>query len=175
MRVVLVGAEFEQTLGLAAITAVTRGSGHDVRVVLFDDPGRVDEVARLTVSGPPDVIALSVHLQHRAAEFLALARCIRAHGYSRHLTAVGQFPTLAWEEVLRRRHGVDTVLLGDGDAAFLELLEALLRGAPVADVPGLAFIDDRGSPRKTARRRGASDAIGAADQTIKIVRHGALL
>ncbi|HJL17976.1 MAG TPA: radical SAM protein [Sandaracinaceae bacterium LLY-WYZ-13_1] len=153
MRVTLIGADFEENLGVGMIAAVAREAGHDVCVVPFDDPGALDAVARRALGTEPAVIGLSIQFQHRAHEFLALARRLRAGGFEGHLTAGGQFPSLAWEEVLGRGHGVDTVVLHEGEETFPALLDALARGRRVGDVPGLAFVADDGAVARSPGRR----------------------
>ena len=115
MRVVLIGADFEENLGLGMIAAVAEKAGHDVRVVPFNDAGTRKRIADQIVSTRPDVVGLSMQFQHRSHEFLSLARMLRQRGYTGHVTAGGQFPTLAFNEVLGRGHGVDSVVLHDGE------------------------------------------------------------
>ena len=153
MRIVLVGADFEENLGVGMIAAVAREAGHEVRVVPFNDPASSEEVAQLAIRERPDVIGLSMQFQHRAHEFLGLARRLRGRGFEGHVTAGGQFPTLAWEEVLGRGHGVDSVVLHEGEETFPALLSALDEGTRLGDVPGLAYVTDDGVAAKSPARR----------------------
>lgn len=151
MRVVLIGADFEENLGLGMIAAVAEKAGHDVRVVPFNDAGTRKRIADQIVSTRPDVVGLSMQFQHRSHEFLSLARMLRQRGYTGHVTAGGQFPTLAFNEVLGRGHGVDSVVLHDGEETFVELLAALEHGTSLQTVRGLAFAAE-GGVQKTAGR-----------------------
>ncbi len=153
MRVVLVGADFEENLGMGMIAAAAQQAGHVVHIVPFnyvDDEARTVEAA---LARAPDVIGLSMQFQHRAGEFLGLSRALRDAGFAGHITCGGQFPTLAVEQVLCGDDGVDSIVLHEGERAFPEMLEALGLGQPLAAVPGLALRDERGCVARTAARR----------------------
>jgi len=156
MRVVLIGADFEENLGVGMIAAVAEAAGHRVEIEPFNSADDAKRIARSVVSTAPDVVGLSMQFQHRSHEFLSLARALRQGGYAGHITAGGQFPTLAFREVLGRGHGVDTVVLHDGEETFVELLAALEQGTPTYDVPGLAVSVD-GTIVRTAGRGLRSD------------------
>jgi radical SAM superfamily enzyme YgiQ (UPF0313 family) len=141
MRVVLVGADYEENLGVGMIAATAEAAGHSVRVEPFNDAADAKRIVRTVVTDPPDVVGLSIQFQHRSHEFLMLARTLRRAGYTGHISAGGQFPTLAHREVLGRDHGVDSVVLHDGEETFVELLAALGAGKPLSEVAGLAFVE----------------------------------
>ena len=153
MRVVLVGADFEENLGVGMIAAVARRAGHDVTIVPFNHPDQVHEVARDVLASEPDAVGLSIQFQHRSSEFLALSRLLRKRGFEGHITAGGQFPTLAWRDALDPRHGLSSIVLHEGEESFPELLAAMEQGRPLAGVAGLAIRTDDGLPVRTAGRR----------------------
>jgi methylmalonyl-CoA mutase cobalamin-binding subunit len=152
MRIVLVGADLEENLGLGMIAASAELAGHQVAVVPFNEPGRAAEVVGRALAEAPEVIGLGIQFQHRAREFLALARDLREAGYQGHLTCGGQFPTMAYREVLSDGYGVDTVVLHEGEGTFADLLEALERGQDPAMVPGLAVVRGDGTVDRTTPR-----------------------
>jgi radical SAM superfamily enzyme YgiQ (UPF0313 family) len=152
MRIALVGADLEENLGLGIIAAIAERDGHEVEILPFN---AVDETAALLarlLETRPALVGMSIQFQHRAHEFLALARSLRAKGYAGHITAGGQFPSLAHREVLGRGHGVDSVVLYDGDETFGPLLAAIASGRPLADIPGLAIVDRAGEVVRTQPR-----------------------
>lgn len=110
MRIHFVGADLEENLGLGILAAVVEREGHRPRIVPFNDVSEIDDAVKRAMSRDPDVIGLSIQFQHRAPEFLALARKLREAGYAGHITCGGQFPTLAWKETLEGSNGVDSVL-----------------------------------------------------------------
>lgn len=156
MRVTLVGADFEENLGVGAIAAVAEDAGHAVRIVGFNDPARLERVVSEVLEGRPEVVGLSMQFQHRAHEFLTLARRLRVAGFSGHLTAGGQFPTLADREVLGPDTPLDSVVLHEGEETFPALLAALAEGRALDDVSGLA-LPSAGGPRRTEGRRLPAD------------------
>ncbi len=157
MRVTLIGADFEENLGVGMIAAVARGAGHRVRVVAFNLSTEAERIARLVVADAPDVVGLSMQFQHRAVEFLGLARLLRREGFRGHVTCGGQFPTLAWKEVLDARNGIDTIVLHEGEETFPELLAAIAARTPIGQVPGLAIRTSDGATIRTAPRRLVDD------------------
>jgi len=152
MRVTLVGADFEENLGLGMLSASARRAGHEDFVVPFDEPESVNEVVRDVLATAPDVIGLAIQFQHRAAEFLDLARRLRRAGYRGHLTCGGQFPTLAAEDVLRENQAVDSIVLHEGEQTLVDLLAALDVQGSLGDVAGLALRADDGALMRTAAR-----------------------
>lgn len=151
MHVVLVGADFEENLGLGLLAAVARQRGHEVRVEPFNARGLAPKVARSLAALAPDVIGLGIQFQHRAHEFLSLARMLREAGFRGHLTCGGQFPSLAFAEVLGEGQ-LDSVVFYDGESTFGALLDALEAKTPLASVAGLALRDARGVVFRTADR-----------------------
>ena len=152
MRICLIGADCEENLGLCMVAAAAEGAGHQIQVVPFNDICQLEQVAGSVARAAPDVVGLSIQFQHRAQAFLRLARGLRAAGYRGHITCGGQFPTMAWRELLADRWGVDSVVMHEGEATIVELLEALNGGQPLTGVPGLALAGVDGEPTSTALR-----------------------
>ncbi len=151
MKIVLIGADLEENLGVGMIAAVAEAAGHAVSVVPFSDAGERSAVQARVLALAPDVVGLSLQFQHRSAEFLELAAGLRAGGFAGHLALGGQYPTLAWREVLTGGHGVSAIVLHDGEETFRELLGALAAGAPLEGIAGLALPGPDG-PLRTAGR-----------------------
>jgi hypothetical protein len=155
MRVVLVGADFEENLGLGMIAAAAEAAGHHVEVLPFNQARHASDLAQIIAARAPAVVGLSVQFQHRAYDFLALGRKLRAAGFRGHLTCGGQFPTMAYREVLDAEAGwgMDSVVLHDGEQTFVDLLRALGNGGAIAQVPGLAVRAEDGRAVRTAPRK----------------------
>jgi methylmalonyl-CoA mutase cobalamin-binding subunit len=137
MRIHFVGADLEENLGIGILAAVAEQHGHEAGIVPFNDVAETERVVQRAMAGDPDIIGLSIQFQHRAPEFLGLSRKLRAAGYRGHITCGGQFPTLAFREVLEPDNGVDSVVLHDGEETLVDLLEALTRGDELTGVRGL--------------------------------------
>ncbi|MCA9670768.1 MAG: B12-binding domain-containing radical SAM protein [Myxococcales bacterium] len=152
MRVSIVGADFEENLGVGMIAAAAEAAGHRVDIVPFAHPREVGRIARRIADAAPDVVGLSMQFQHRAYEFLQLARALRAVGFDGHITCGGQYPTLAWSEVLEQNEAVDSVVLHEGEHSFPELLDALSARRTLDDVAGLALRGPGGQALRTTGR-----------------------
>lgn len=63
----------------------------------------------------------------------------------------GVHPTLCYEEVLASTSAVDYIICGEGEETLKELLQSLENGAPLDDIPGLAFRRN-GMVVKTSKR-----------------------
>jgi radical SAM superfamily enzyme YgiQ (UPF0313 family) len=160
MHIHFVGADLEENIGIGILVAVVEQHGHEAIVVPFNEATETAAVVARVVAGAPDVVGLSIQFQHRAPEFLALARALRAAGFRGHLTCGGQFPTLAWREALSPEHGVDSVVLHDGEETIVDLMAALEDGTPLADVRGLGLRTDDGVAFRTGARRLLDDLDG---------------
>ncbi len=152
MQVTLVGADYEENLGLGAVAAVAEAAGHTCRVVPFNVPENADLVVDQVLSSHPQVVGFSVQFQHRAHEFLSLARALRARGFTGHLTCGGQWPSQAWRETLAPRHGIDSVTMFESEQTLPELLHAIENDGNLTLVPGLAVRTDAGLPHQTKAR-----------------------
>jgi hypothetical protein len=58
MRVVLLGADFEENLGVGMIAAAAEAGGHSVRVVPFNSPGDRGRVLRHVAAAGADVVRI---------------------------------------------------------------------------------------------------------------------
>lgn len=141
MRLVLVGADFEENLGMCMIAAAAESRGHRTTVVPFQGADERPAVVAEVLAARPDVIGLAAQFQHRGADFLSLARDLRRAGFCGHITAGGQFATMAYAHILGGRYGVDSVVLYEGEHTIGDLLDALASGRALDDVAGLALPD----------------------------------
>ncbi len=153
MRVHLLGADFEENLGLGILAAVVEEAGHEATMLAFNRPSDAPALIARIVAEAPEVVGLSIQFQHRAHEFLTLARMLRRAGYRGHITSGAQFPTLAFREVLEGGHGVDSVVLHEGEETLVELVKAIEAGTPLGEVAGLAILSDDGVAMRTEGRR----------------------
>jgi hypothetical protein len=85
-------------------------------------------------------------------DFLGLACDLRRAGFAGHITAGGQFATMAHAAILSGRYGVDSVVLYEGESTIIDLLDAVAGKRPLADVAGLALPDGEGGALRTAPR-----------------------
>jgi radical SAM superfamily enzyme YgiQ (UPF0313 family) len=152
MRLVLVGADFEENLGMCMIAAAAESAGHRAVVVPFQGFEERGLVALKVLAARPDVVGLAAQFQHRGMDFLGLACDLRRSGFRGHITAGGQFATMAYAPILSGRYGVDSVVLYEGENTIAELLDALAGKKSLAHVAGLALPDGQGGACRTAPR-----------------------
>ncbi len=152
MRVALVGSDCEENLGLAMIAASLLEAGHQVQVFAFNEVGELGVVADAVLRYRPKVVGLGIQFQHRSADFLQLAFELRKRCYSGHITCGGQYPTMAWAEVLNNDPAVDSVVLHEGERSIVELCAALGKGESLGAVRGLALRQPSAAPVRTEPR-----------------------
>ncbi len=152
MRLMLVGADCEENLGMCMISAGAAARGHTVQVVPFDHAAQTDAVVRCILERDPGCVGLATQFQHRGFEFLTVATRLRRGGYRGHITCGGQFPSMAWREVLEGSFGVDSVVIHEGDHTIGELLDTVQNGNSLERVAGLAYVGDDGKAVRTGDR-----------------------
>ncbi len=153
MRAILIGADFEENLGMGILASCLERAGHEAKILPFNVAKDTEPLVTRLVAEAPDLVGLSIQFQHRAHEFLGLSRALRRAGYRGHVTSGAQFPTLAFREVLEGDFGVDSVVLHDGEETLVDLVRALEHGAPIQDVAGLALLGHDGVAFRTGERR----------------------
>ncbi len=124
-------------LGLLMLAAVARGQGHEVAVLdgvaMQLDAGSF--AARLTAFSPA-LLALSATTFTVAAAAAAAAEFKQKHPAG--LTVIGgPHVSAAAEETMARFPAFDLAVIGEGEAALADLLQALDAGAPLTSVAGL--------------------------------------
>jgi anaerobic magnesium-protoporphyrin IX monomethyl ester cyclase len=120
-----------KTLGMCMIAAAAESAGHRTSVVAFQSAEERGLVARKVLAARPDVVGLAAQFQHRGMDFLGLACDLRRAGFRGHITAGGQFATMAHAPILSGRYGVDSVVLYEGESTIVDLLDAIARGKDV--------------------------------------------
>ncbi len=152
MRLVLVGADFEENLGMCMVAAAAESAGHDTSVVPFQSAEERGLTVERILAARPDVVGLAAQFQHRGMDYLGLACDLRRAGFRGHITAGGQFATMAHAPILSGRYGVDSVVLYEGEGTIAELLNAIAGKKALDSVAGLALPDGQGGAYRTAAR-----------------------
>jgi len=130
-------------LGLAYLAAVLRKRGN-YEVEIIDAPLSglslsqiIEEIARREFK----VLGISVPYQEWALGPLKMAGMLRSRGLKAHITVGGFFPSFAYENLLKEFPGIDSVVRGEGEETFLELVTALIQGDDWRGVDGIAYRD----------------------------------
>ncbi|MHC4600311.1 MAG: B12-binding domain-containing radical SAM protein [Planctomycetota bacterium] len=140
-------------LGLYILAAEAKRAGHEVRMVdLGIQPRPYPKALREILAFEPDLVGLAgvtVNV-HNAARFAADLKKRRPE------TAVvlgGPHGTALPEETLQRFPDFDALVLGEGEATFLEMLENPAGGKAWKDVAGLALPRNGGALFTPPRER----------------------
>ncbi len=156
-------------LGLAYVAAAARAGGH--RVAVVDAPGAAmdrfapwpTDVGELVLHGlGPEELAAGISPETRVVgighmflhEWPLLRETVRAVRAARPgviLVVGGENATGMWERILDEAPEVDACVLGEGEATFVALLNALERGEALHGVTGLALRGADGRPFSTGR------------------------
>ncbi len=165
-------------LGLAYIAAAVEQAGHCVKVIDalagIDKPklaacervkvGTPDaELARMAVDYLPDVIGLSCSYTVQFPATVDLATALREH-VSCPIVIGGAHGSAMPAEVLKTG-AFDYVVVGEGEVAFVALLERLEAGRSGAGLPGIATLTSDGVSI------GAKDFAAPVDEFLPPARH----
>jgi anaerobic magnesium-protoporphyrin IX monomethyl ester cyclase len=140
------GLGSQTPLGLLAIGGSVRKAGHRARLIDADPEQLADaEIAALLRRSRPDLVMLG-HSASTPAHpgCMALAGAIRAALPRTPIVYGGVFPSFNAAAILAREPAVDIVVRGEGEAATVDLLDALAAGRALESVRGIAFRGDRG-------------------------------
>lgn len=138
-RVLLVGFEDQDNLGLRYLAARLAEAGHHPRLATFrDDAAGLLAEAR---AFDPHVVGLSLIFQFMAPRFGRVVAALREGGLGAHLTIGGHYASFAPERVLVGLPGLDSVVRYEGEDTLVALAEAVVAGADVAGLPGVATLD----------------------------------
>src|SRR6201992_1582981 len=133
-------ADFHQTpYGLFSLGAQAMRAGHAVKVLNLSAFSwrRVEEVVRALDA---DVFGMSCWTANRRGVAL-VAKLVRAVHPKAHVVVGGPHATPLAKEMLAHHAEIDTVVTGEGDVTFLELLERLSAGEAGTGIVGTVYRD----------------------------------
>jgi radical SAM superfamily enzyme YgiQ (UPF0313 family) len=140
---------FQIPYGLLSLAAESRAAGHIVKVINLSafNWDSVEATLRLLKA---DVIGLSCWTANRRGVRL-VADAIKRHHPETHVTVGGPHATPLPKQLLEHYDSVDSVVVGEGEATFLELLHRLRDGIPLSGLDGAYYRDGHrilsGGPR----------------------------
>lgn len=155
LRVLLVGFQDQDNLGVRYLTAAARHHGHDARIVTYtDDPS---SLCALVAREQPDLVGLSLIFQYMAPSFARVVEALRRSGYTGHITMGGHYPSFDPVEVLERMPGLDSIVRFEGEITLAELLTCLECGRDWRPLAGLAWRDADGTVVVNPHRESVDD------------------
>ncbi len=136
VRVLLVGFQDQDNLGLRYLYSAAREAGHRPAVTTFsEDPDVLIAHARKMEA---DVIGLSLIFQYMTPAFGEIIAALRAAGITAHITMGGHYPSFDYAKVLEEVPGLDSIVRFDGEITLAMLLNRLGSWDEWRDLDGLA-------------------------------------
>jgi len=138
-------------LGLLYVAAGLK-AWTDAEIELLDAPAlHLDQkgIAERIAQARPDVVGIQT-MTFTLIDAIATVRTSKSAYPSAHVTLGGPHVNLYPEETLSIV-GVDSLVLGEGERPFADMVNALTDGADIADVPGVAVMRN-GKPSTTKAR-----------------------
>jgi radical SAM superfamily enzyme YgiQ (UPF0313 family) len=141
-RVLLVGFQDQDNLGLRYLASSLRSAGHDVHIESFGiETGPLISMAQQWV---PDIVGFSMIFQFMAPDFAQVISALRAAGVSAHFTMGGHYASFAPETLLHLIPELDSVVRFEGERTFVELTRSIISGWQWHDICGIAWRDSNG-------------------------------
>jgi anaerobic magnesium-protoporphyrin IX monomethyl ester cyclase len=148
-RVVLVGFEDQDNLGLRYLSSRLRHAGHEVSIVTITDGHFA--VLHAIDERRPHVVGFSLIFQYLVPHFAALLKELRDEGVTAHFTMGGHYPSFEPVALLDGIPELDSVVRFEGEDTLLDLAERIAGGRSWSDVRGIAHRSAEGviltSPR----------------------------
>lgn len=139
-RVLLVGFQDQDNLGLRYLASSLRAAGHETRIESFGyDPV---PLTRLAHEWMPDVIGFSLIFQFMAPDFSRVISALRSDGVSCHFTIGGHYASFAPQSLLQLIPELDSVVRFEGERTMVELVNAIASNSPWHSLAGIAWRDD---------------------------------
>lgn len=141
-RVLLVGFQDQDNLGLRYLASSLREAGHEARIESFGT--EAGSLVRLAKGWQPDVIGFSLIFQFMAPDFAQVIGALRAAGVAAHFTMGGHYASFAPETLLQLIPELDSVVRFEGESAIVELAAAVIAGRPWREIRGIGWRDGDG-------------------------------
>lgn len=146
-------------LGLVFLAGPLIDAGHHVELLDNDVLGLEPEALAQRIRDGGFELVMLGHTGSTAAHPIAMATADAIAEACPEITVAygGPYPTYCSEAVLERNASIDIVVRGEGEAAAVELANALVRNQPLSQVAGLTLRHDDGSAYKTPNRKPIED------------------
>jgi len=144
------GDFYQVPYGLLSLASQAMHAGHEVKVLnlsAYPWPEVEHAVSRLQA----DLYGLSCWTANRRGMAL-MAEALRAHHPRAHIVVGGPHATALAPELLAHHPAIDTVLVGESEVTFLELLDRLAAKRSTRGLPGTVYRDGRQVKRGPARK-----------------------
>lgn len=141
-RVLLVGFQDQDNLGLRYLASSLRQAGHEISIESFGN--EAGPLVHRAHEWRPDIIGFSLIFQFMAPDFRAVISALRADGVTAHFTMGGHYASFAPETLLELIPELDSVVRFEGERTVVELAEAIVAGRAWGEIRGIAWRDSKG-------------------------------
>ena len=141
-RVLLVGFQDQDNLGVRYLASSLREAGHEARIESF---GRAAEpLVQAVRQWTPDIVGFSMIFQFMAPDFASVIRALKAAGVRAHLTMGGHYASFAADTLFEIIPELDSIVRFEGEHTLIELADAIAAAKDWRGINGLAWRDDDG-------------------------------
>ncbi len=134
-RVVLVGFEDQDNLGLRYLSSRLKADGHATRIVAFGK-GAAPILAAVRAM-EAEVVGFSLIFQYMVPQFRAVMRELREAGVTAHFTIGGHYASFEPDALLAAIPELDSVVRFEGEDTLANLVGHIAAGSSWLGVPGL--------------------------------------
>lgn len=128
-------------LGLEYVAAFLRHHGYHVGLLNCNVGTTAQKVAKTAVKETPMVVGISIPTLPNVPGAFHIVENLHAAGYTGHITLGGHVATFGYHHILRTMPAVTSVVRGEGEHTFYELVQTVASGSPLGKVKGIAFKD----------------------------------
>jgi len=129
----------KEPMGLMYIAATLRRNGHSAEILDADILAlTLEETVAEIMKRPAKVIGFSV-MQRALPSVKLLAERLRSKGVTTHVCCGGFTATLSARHILEQIPAIDSIILGEGEATFSNLVQAIKESSDWEYFPGMAF------------------------------------
>ena len=153
-RILLVGFQDQDNLGLRYLSSSLRAAGHDTRIESFG--AGADPLIRAAADYAPDIVGFSMIFQFMAPDFAQVITALRASGCNAHFTMGGHYASFSPESILQLIPELDSVVRFEGELPLVEIANAVASRKEWRGIHGIAWRDG-GRVQLTAPRQDKID------------------
>jgi len=129
----------KEPMGLMYIGATLRRNGYSAEILDADILTlTIEETVAEIMRRPSKVIGFSV-MQRALPSVKLLVEKLRSRGISSHICCGGFTATLSAKHILERIPAIDSIVLGEGEITFSNLVQAIKESSDWKHFPGIAF------------------------------------
>jgi len=134
-----VDGRWTEHLGLAYVAAALRQAAIRTQIVDAAMLGlSLRQTADLVAQAGPRVVGITA-TQPQARGVVAMTEALRSRLPQAHITAGGYFPTFCHDRLLRDLPALDSVVRGEGDLVFVDLVRRVIGGEDWRGLPGVSY------------------------------------